>query len=89
MQLLNQGFLLCNLKSSLAAMTWLTVTEYLCHKLPQSCSVCRNHNPFLSSFLTCNQSNTTGVSSGAETANSSRAPPSTPQVLFRFVLLDL
>ena len=27
-----------------ATMTWLTVTEYLCHKWPRICSVCRNHN---------------------------------------------
>jgi hypothetical protein len=26
-------------------MTWLNVTEYLCHKCPLICSVCRNHNP--------------------------------------------
>ena len=25
-------------------MTWLTATEYLCHKLPQICTVCRNNN---------------------------------------------
>ena len=36
-KLLNQGFLLVKLKSSLrnftvATMTWLTVMEYLCHK---------------------------------------------------------
>jgi hypothetical protein len=27
-----------------AIMTWLTVTEYLCHSWPQICSVSRNHN---------------------------------------------
>ena len=26
-----------------ATMTWLTVTEYLCHKWPRKCSVCHNH----------------------------------------------
>ena len=26
-------------------MTWLTVTEYLCHKWPRIRSVCRNHCP--------------------------------------------
>jgi hypothetical protein len=34
---------------TVAAMTWLTVTEYLCQILP--CSVCHNHNdplPYLS-----------------------------------------
>jgi hypothetical protein len=44
-------------------MTWLTVTEYLCHKLPWICSVCRDHNPGLSFFMTshrvCNNNNTT------------------------------
>ena len=33
-------------------MTWLTVTEYLCHKLEKICSVCRNHNPVLFAFMT-------------------------------------
>ena len=28
------------------------VTEYLCHKWPHICYVCRNHNPILSSFMT-------------------------------------
>ena len=44
-------------------MTWLTVTDYLCHKRQQKCSVCRNHNPALSTIITfhrvCNKSNTT------------------------------
>jgi len=26
-------------------MTWLTVTEYMCHKWPRRCSVFGNHNP--------------------------------------------
>jgi len=33
---------------TVAAITWLTVTEYLCHK---KCSICRFHNLFLSSFI--------------------------------------
>ena len=33
-------------------MTWLTVMEYLCHKLPRICSTCRKHFPVLSSFMT-------------------------------------
>jgi hypothetical protein len=45
-------------------MTWWTVTEYLC-------SVCRNHNPVTSPFMTyhrvCSKSNTTGATSGEET----------------------
>jgi hypothetical protein len=32
---------------SLATMTRLTVTEYLCHKWPQICSTCRKHFPVL------------------------------------------
>ena len=45
-------------------MTWLTVTEYLCH-------ICRKHFSVLSSFMTyhrvCNYINTTGATSGART----------------------
>ena len=58
--------------------TWLTITEYLCHKSPRIYiyiyiySVCRNHNQGLSSFMTyhwiCNESNTTSVISAAGTA---------------------
>jgi hypothetical protein len=48
-------------------MTWLTVTEYLCHKWPRICSTCHQHYQVLSSFMTyhriCNQS-TTGATSG-------------------------
>jgi len=33
-------------------MTWLTVTEYLCHKWPLICSVCRNYNPVHSWLIT-------------------------------------
>jgi hypothetical protein len=54
------------------------VTEYLCHKWPWICSICRNHNPVLSSFMTyhrvCNKSNTTGTTCGTGTAYPSRAP---------------
>jgi hypothetical protein len=35
-----------------ATMTWLTATEYLCHKSPWICSTCRKHFPVLSSFMT-------------------------------------
>ena len=59
-----------------ATMTLLTVTEYLCHKWP--CSICRNHNLFLSSFMTyhwvCNKSNMTSATCGVGTAYPSRAP---------------
>jgi hypothetical protein len=33
-------------------MTCLTLTEYLCYKWPRICSVTRNHNLVLSSFMT-------------------------------------
>ena len=31
---------------------WLTVMEYLCHKWPRICSICRKHFQVLSSFMT-------------------------------------
>ena len=53
-------------------MTWVTVMEYLCHKGPQICSTCRNHNHVLSAFVTyhrvCNKCNMTGATCGAGTA---------------------
>ena len=39
----------------LATMIRLTVTEYLCHKWSRVCSVYRNPNPVLFSFITVNQ----------------------------------
>jgi hypothetical protein len=50
-KLLNQGFTVVNLviSFSVATMTWLTITEYLCHKWPRICSVC---NHALSLFMT-------------------------------------
>ena len=63
-------------------MTWLTVTEYLCHKWPSTCRVCRNHNSVLSLFVTfhrvCNKSNTTSATNGAGTGYLSGAPDFTP-----------
>ena len=48
---------------TVATMTWLSNTEYLCHRWPRIYSVCRNHNPVLFSimnlFRVCNKSNTT------------------------------
>ena len=45
-------------------MTWLVVTEYLYHKWPLICFVCRNQNQVLSSNMTyhriCSNSTTTG-----------------------------
>jgi len=55
-------------------MTWFTVTEYLCHKQPRICSVCRNHNLVLYLLMiyhwVCNNMGATcgarpGYSSGA------------------------
>jgi hypothetical protein len=60
-----------------ATMTFLIVTEHLCHKWLRLCSVCRNHNPAISLFMTyhrgCKKSNNTGAISGAETADPSGA----------------
>jgi hypothetical protein len=84
-KLLNHGFLLVKLKSSLftaAIVTWLTVMEYMCHKWPRICSTCRKHFPVLSSFMTyrrvCSLINATGVTSGAGTAYPSGAPEFIP-----------
>jgi len=86
-KLLNQGFLLFKLKSLLRKFygrhhDWLIVMEYLCHKWPRICSTCSKQFPILSSFMTyhrvCNKINTTGVTSGAETAYHSGAPEFTP-----------
>jgi hypothetical protein len=98
-KLLNQEFLLVKLKLSLrkfygrhhesftvATMTWLTIMENPCHKIPRKCSTCRKHFPVLSSFMTyiriCNQTNTTGATSGAGTAYPSGASEFTPGFLW-------
>jgi hypothetical protein len=52
----------------------LTVTEYLCLKWTLTCCVCGNHNPVISTFTACHNNNTTGTTSGAETAYRSGAP---------------
>jgi hypothetical protein len=57
MKLLNQGFLLVKLKSSLRKLygrhhDLLSLVEYMCHKWPRICSTCRKHFPFLSSYMT-------------------------------------
>ena len=63
-------------------MTWLTVMEYLCPKLPRIFSTCRKHFPVLSSFMTyhrvCDWINTTGATGGTRTAYPSGAPEFTP-----------
>ena len=46
-KLLNQGFLVVELKSSLRTFCGRhhdLANSYLCNKLPRICSVCRNHN---------------------------------------------
>ena len=56
-KLLNQGFLLVKLKSSLRTFygrhhDLVDAMEYLCHEWPRICSTCRRHFPILSSFMT-------------------------------------
>ena len=56
-KLLNQGFLLVQLKSRfeilvVATMTSLTAMEYMCHNGRRICSSCGKHFPVLSSFMT-------------------------------------
>jgi len=53
-------------------MTWLILTENVCHQLPLICSVCRSQNSVhLSSFITyhwiVNRNNTMGATRGEET----------------------
>jgi len=63
-------------------MTWLTVTEYLCHKWPRIYSVCRNNNPVLSSFMTyhrvCDKIYTMGTTCGVGIAYPSGASEFAP-----------
>ena len=86
-KLLNQGFLVVKLKSSLRKCygrhhDLVNCTEYMCHKWPWIWSVCCNHNVVLSSFKTyqrmgCSKSITTGATSRAGTGSPSEAPRST------------
>jgi hypothetical protein len=46
------GSLLLSGNHHFATMTWLTVMEYLCHKLPRISSTCRMHFSVISSFTT-------------------------------------
>jgi len=52
---------------------FILTDRLLCYFILRSCSVCRNHNPVLSSFMTyhpvCNKSNRTGATLGAGTAH--------------------
>jgi hypothetical protein len=67
---------------TVATMTWITVTQCQCHKWSRTCSVCRNHKPILSSFMTyhlvCKMSNTTDVTCGAGTSYTSGTPGLAP-----------
>jgi len=57
---------------TVATMTRLIATEYLSHKWPHTCSVFRNTNPVLATFMTYprirNTNNTTSTTCGARTA---------------------
>ena len=46
------GSLLLTGNHHFATMIWLTVIEYLCHKLPRISSTCRKHFAVISSFTT-------------------------------------
>ena len=66
---------------TLTIMTWLTITEYLCHKRPWIGSICHNLNPVLS-YITYHQAcNTMGATSGAVTAYPSGTPELTPVIV--------
>jgi hypothetical protein len=47
----NHRSILCSFGIS-NTMTWLTVMEYLCHKWPRICSICRKRFSVISSFMT-------------------------------------
>ena len=59
-----------DLRSTPMTMTWLTVTEYLCHKWPLISCTCRKHSPisFLIHHQVCSYSSTTCATSGEGTA---------------------
>jgi len=75
-KVLNQVFLVVKVKSFLRryyGRGLVNCYEYLCHKGPRMCSVCRNHKPVLSSFMiyyrVCNTSITTGATCREGTAD--------------------
>jgi len=74
----------------LAAMTQLTVTEYLCHKWPLICSACRNDNaPFLIyDFVTRAARRLPPVEQELLVLLEHLSPPS-PDFFVGFVLLNL
>ena len=77
---------------TMATMTWLTVT-----KKTQICSVCRNYNPVLSSFMVyhrdCNKSSTTHATYGAWAAYPSGTHELSPSFsgvrVARFLVFDV
>ena len=80
-KLLNQGFQVVKLKSSLQKLYchhYVNCTTYMCQKLSRVCSACHNHNPVLSLFMIyhpfCNKSNMMGTTSGAGTVCPSKIP---------------
>ena len=90
-KLLNQGFPLTKLRSSLrkfmvATMTWLTVTEYLCHKWPRICSRSFPRSWLITGFAT---RLTRRVSLVEQELLTLPEHLSSPPFLRRFVLLDL
>ena len=77
-KLLNQWFLLVKVEviifnvRTVATMTWLSATEYLCQKWPRICFTCHKHFPVPSSFMTyhrvCSYIKMTAVTTGTGTA---------------------
>jgi hypothetical protein len=69
-----------DLRSTPITMTWLNVTEYLCHKWPSISFTCRKHSPssFLIHHQVCNYSNTLGATSGEGSAHPSGVTEFTP-----------
>ena len=65
-------------------MSWLTATEYLCHKWQRICSTCRKQFSVLSFFITwliTGICNTMDATSGAGNAYPLEAPEFNPDVL--------
>jgi hypothetical protein len=81
-----QGYLVVNEKSSLGKLYCrhndLDNRYAVSVSQSRTCSVCRNHKPILSSFMTyhlvCKMSNTTDVTCGAGTSYTSCAPGRAP-----------
>jgi hypothetical protein len=81
-----------DLRSTPMTMTWLTVTEYLCHKWPSISFTCRKHSPssFLIHHKVFNYSSTTGATSRERTPYPSGVTEFTPVfyvLLFRLLFV--